>query len=264
MIIIDIAKCTGCFQCVDDCIVKVLRRGEKHPVIPRENEKFCIHCQHCLAVCPEGAISVDGVTPEMISPAGQGATPEAMLSTLRNRRSIRQFKAQEVDDATLEKLTDALRYSPTGCNDHRLKFAVVKSRAEMDAFRAINRKQLNFLIKSGLLKIFYPRISRYLDDLDHDLVFRGAPHMIVALTPKNAPCAAVDPVIALEEFELYAQTFGIGCCWCGFAVYAINCSRAMKKLLAIPRGYRVGYALLFGYPAVTYHRSTLPEKAEIL
>ncbi len=263
MVTIDADRCIGCFRCVEDCIVKVLQRGEKRPFIAPGNEKYCIGCQHCLAVCPAGAVSVDGVTPEMTAPVGQGASPEAMLESLRRRRSIRRFKQQEVDGATLEKLIDALRYAPTGCNDHRLRFAVVRTRTEMDEFRALNRKQLNFLLRSGLLKLFYPKISRYLDDLDRDLVFRGAPHMIVALTPKNAPCAAVDPVIALAQFELYAQSLGIGCCWCGFAFYAIRFSRAMKKLLAVPRDYRIGYVLLFGYPDVSYCRTTLPRKVKV-
>ena len=82
--------------------------------------------------------------------------------------------------------------------------------------------------------------------------------MIVALTPKDAPCKEADPWIALSYFDLLAQSFKLGTCWCGFAVYAIKFNRKLQKHLAIPKGYKVSSVLLFGPPAVTYARATNP------
>ena len=76
---------------------------------------------------------------------------------------------------------------------------------------------------------------------------------------KNAPCKEADPWIALSYFDLLAQTFGVGTCWCGFGVYAFRLIGKMRKALNLPPGYKIGAVLLFGKPAVNYPRATRPE-----
>ena len=57
MIHIDKSKCTACGACVRDCVVHVLTKGEDgFPVFRKENERFCLNCQHCLAVCARRSI----------------------------------------------------------------------------------------------------------------------------------------------------------------------------------------------------------------
>ena len=49
MIVIDKSKCVRCGACVRDCIVHVLTKGEDgYPVFRKEDERFCLNCQHCL------------------------------------------------------------------------------------------------------------------------------------------------------------------------------------------------------------------------
>ena len=63
-------KCIGCGLCLDVCPGNmvggdVLRMMDGHPVMV-DPGKFgwqgCWRCQHCLAACPEGAISILGVS----------------------------------------------------------------------------------------------------------------------------------------------------------------------------------------------------------
>jgi nitroreductase len=93
-----------------------------------------------------------------------------------------------------------------------------------------------------------------------DLIYQNAPHMIVAATPRNAPCKEADPWIALSYFDLYAQSLGAGTCWCGFACYIFKWHRAMRRRLKIPKVYKIGAVILFGKPDVSYARSTCPSK----
>jgi len=127
-------------------------------------------------------------------------------------------------------------------------------------------KITQFLIKSGIMRIVYPGYKRFEAALlgGKDFVFRGAPHMIVVATPKNAPCGKFDCSIALTQFDLYAQSLGVATCWCGFAYYAFTLNRGMRNLLQLPKGYRVGAVMLFGPPAVTYPRATDPEPYTII
>ena len=69
MVTIDKNKCIKCGACVNDCVVKVLVKDYNDtPYMPQDSEKFCINCQHCLAICPEGAVNCNGKTASQCSP----------------------------------------------------------------------------------------------------------------------------------------------------------------------------------------------------
>ncbi len=255
--------CIRCGLCISDCTVKALTKNpEGYPVMKTGMESVCIGCQHCLAICPEGAAGIHGLRAEDCAPKAALPSPDAMLALLRQRRSVRQYKPESVPQETLEKLKESLRWSPTGCNDHRLAFHLVESAEDMAECRIRIRRILMFLVKTGLMKLAYSGYRRFLDDIRNgtDVIFRGAPHMIVAMTPKNAPCRESDPWIALSYFDLYAQSLGLGTCWCGFAAYAFRFFPSMRKMIPVPAGYRIAGVLLFGTPSVSYPRAVLPEK----
>ena len=58
MIHIDKSKCVRCGACIRDCVVNVLAKDEDgFPVFRKEDERYCLNCQHCLAVCAHGGAS---------------------------------------------------------------------------------------------------------------------------------------------------------------------------------------------------------------
>ena len=65
--IVDQNKCIGCGKCVNVCSGMVLSMDGGRPVM-KPFERFgwrgCWRCQHCLAVCPQGAISIFRKRPE--------------------------------------------------------------------------------------------------------------------------------------------------------------------------------------------------------
>ncbi|MCQ2379520.1 MAG: nitroreductase family protein [Victivallaceae bacterium] len=259
MVKINRSKCIGCLECVRECPNSSITRGDDG--FPQTGAS-CIGCQHCLAVCPEGAVSVDVVSANDVKAAnGPIPSPDEMENLIRQRRSIRRYHDENVPKETMDRLLDALRYSPTGCNDHRLFFSVVDDKSKMQFFRDCTNGIVRILLRTGILQLLRPSLVGFFADLDSDPVFRHAPHMIVACTPRNAPCAKVDPIIALSEFELLANSLGVGTLWCGFAKHAFAISRKMRKALGMPAGYKVGYVMLFGLPAVSYARTTQPSAA---
>ncbi|MBO5763328.1 MAG: nitroreductase family protein [Lentisphaeria bacterium] len=261
MIRIDAEKCVRCHACIRDCVVAILQPGaDGVPVLAPELERFCLNCQHCLAVCPAEAVVSNGVSAVDCPPAGALPEPEKMGNLIRQRRSIRHYKDENIDPEAMKMLLDHLAWSPTGCNDHSLYFAVVQDKAEMVFFRETVGKMLNFLIRWKILQLLYPNVRRFLEEIRNgeDVIFRRAPHMIVAAVPGKAPCKYADPWIALTQFDLLAQSLGIGTCWCGFAVYALRWSRKMRDRLQIPAGYKIGGVLLFGKADVSYRRGTRP------
>lgn len=72
----------------------------------------------------------------------------------------------------------------------------------------------------------------------------------------EASCVDQDPFIFLSYFELLAQSRGIGTVWCGLLYWALkDILPELLPRLGIPEDYRLGYAMLFGYPAFSYYRT---------
>jgi len=256
---IDKEKCTKCGLCAKACDMDVIFIGrDGYPRVYEKNSGGCLKCQHCFAACPTGAFSIFGKKPDNSVPARAYVKPEDMLGLIKTRRSCRHFKHENIQTATLNNLKNMLAWAPTGCNDHGLYFAVIDDAGKMKKFVAlVNGK----LIK--ILKLLPPfgRIKEFKEYLTEgrDVIFRNAPHMIVACVSKKAPCKRQDPVIALSYFELYANTLGIGTLWCGFATVCLKLFPSLRRELGIPGTHKVGYVMMFGVPALNFERGTQPE-----
>lgn len=255
-IVVDKSKCTHCGLCISDCVSGCISfDGENFP--KTDDEKRCISCQHCLAICPTGALSFGDKHPNN----SQNVEYSDILGLIKSRKSVRQYKEEEIPQELLDKLKQMLPYVPTGCNNHSLHFSIVETKSAMDEIR---KKVNDLLIKTMSYKALSPimnKFSRYKDAFlkGEDVIFRGAPHMIVVSSPISAPCANIDPIIALSYFELYAQHLGIGTCWCGFAQACLMFFPQVCEMLEIPSGYKPVYTMLFGMPKVKYQRTTQPE-----
>lgn len=264
-IIFDKEKCIKCSACIKDCITYSIETGEdNYPKIADCGESNCISCQHCFAICPTGAISFNENSPQEASKV-IFANPDDVLNLIKSRKSIRQFKPEEISSEDFKKLKEMLPYIPTGCNFNSLHFSIIESKTVMDTIREyVNKKVLN-LISNRFTKHYAGKFVKFKKAFENgeDIIFRNAPHMIVVSSHIHAPCANVDPIIALSYIELYAQSLGIGTCWCGFAQACFKFLPKLAKIVKVPDGYKPVYTMLLGYPAVKYHRTTLPEKFPI-
>ena len=66
---------------------------EGHPYI--KDERLCMHCHHCLALCPTGAISVDGHNPDASRRIlNAWPQPEQLENLIKGRRSVRQYRPE--------------------------------------------------------------------------------------------------------------------------------------------------------------------------
>lgn len=257
-------KCIHCGKCINDCIGRALKFDENK--IPVLDETKCIKCQHCLAICPVGALSIMGKNPDDSDlPENQPKASE-VLSLIKTRRSFRHYKRENVDKKLMDKLKDMLNWVPTGVNNHGLHFSFIDDVEVMDDFRNYTNGKMLRVLTNPALKHLAGKFDRYKNAFlrGEDIIFRGAPHMVVVSAPVDAPCADIDPVIALSYFELYAQSLGIGTCWCGIVYAVIKMFPELCEHLEIPEGYKVGYAMLFGMPDEKYQRATQPEQCKII
>ncbi|MBN2452188.1 MAG: nitroreductase family protein [Lentisphaeria bacterium] len=257
---VDAARCTQCDLCVRDCPVRIIERPPGgFPRIIAEEEGDCMACQHCLAICPEGAISIFGRRPENSLSLDPAHLPrvEALERLVRGRRSVRHYRDENVDPELLARLLSVLANAPTGVNRQELTFRVIDDREVMQRFRVKAMGELAAEVAAGRIPEQFSMVNRlvaaYVDE-GRDLVFRGAPHVLVVTAPPDAPCGREDIALALAYFELLAQSAGLGTVWCGLMSLVLSARPQLKADLGIP-GDHLHYQMLFGVPAIRYART---------
>jgi len=93
-----------------------------------------------------------------------------------------------------------------------------------------------------------------------DMIFRGAPHMLVVSAGPESVCPEEDVNLALAYFELMAQSAGLGTVWCGMAKMTLEVVPELKQTVGLTPGHFY-YAMLFGLPAVRYSRTVQRDDA---
>jgi nitroreductase/NAD-dependent dihydropyrimidine dehydrogenase PreA subunit len=253
-------KCTRCGLCAKDCPVKIIDLKTGYPRIEVDKEQTCIRCQHCLAICPTAAISILGRDPKQSrSIEGNFPDPDQLEILIKGRRSVRHYQDENLDPALIKRALDIAWQAPTGINLRQVQFSVIDDKENLAVFRDEAYRGLEALIARGQLpeeKAFFAGFVRAWKEKGVDVLFRGAPHLVVASAPKGGPSPVPDCVIALSYFELFVQSLKIGTVWNGLVKWTINdLVPELRNRLNIPDGHLVGYAMAFGKPAVQYQRT---------
>jgi nitroreductase/NAD-dependent dihydropyrimidine dehydrogenase PreA subunit len=257
---VDKQKCTRCGQCVADCPPRIIALADGYPAIAADKESACYKCQHCLAICPTAAITLLGVKPEHSRSLAERPVDPAQLETLiKGRRSVRRYKDENLDPALVQHLLEVAWHAPTGVNSRQVRLTVVDDREKLAQLRAEVMTGLGRLARSNALpagREFFADFVRLWEEQGVDILFRHAPHFVVASAPRNVPTPLPDCLIALSYFELFAQSHGIGTVWDGLAKWAIDeLVPETRRTLGIPDDHLIGYAMAFGKPAVRYART---------
>lgn len=258
---VDFEKCIGCGLCAVDCPVRIIEMRERMPVLAPQKEQFCIGCLHCFAVCSEAAVSILGHSPEDEKELKKDLLPssEQMEILIRGRRSIRNYRDENLDPALVDELLDMAWQAPTGRNDRRMLFTVVDSKEVLAEIRSELLAGIEKLLDMNLLDDQYGGYAKFPSvwkEHNYDALFRGAPHLVITSAPADVITPMQDAVIALTTFEMYAQSKGVGTVWNGLARGAIvDLVPAVQKRLGIPKDHQIGYVMSFGLPALRYART---------
>ena len=159
-------------------------------------------------------------------------------------------------------------YAPTAKNVRRVRFTVIDSREVMDKFRDKTLGLLARRVRDGQLPAgmeFFVDYLKLWETAKVDVIFRGAPHLLVASAPKDCPAPEADCLIALSYFEIYAQSLDVGTVWAGLVKWLmVGVLPELKDELGIPADHVVGYAMAFGKPLVGYARTAKRAAHEIV
>lgn len=259
--------CIQCGACVEDCPFHIIDMVDGCPAPNPARVHHCIGCQHCLAVCPTGALSVLGYRPEDSLPLPQSLPSDQQVAALmRGRRSVRAYKPEPLSPQTIAELLATTANAPTGKNKRQCLFTVIEDRASMDILRRETMEGLRRAVAEKRLTegLSYFRHVVTAWDQGRDIIFRNAPHLLMVSAPPTIATPDADLLIAMSYFELLAASKGIGTLWNAMIRWAFSViDTDMYGLLGIPEDHVKGYTLLFGRPAVSYHRTVQRDKALI-
>ena len=264
---IDREKCTRDGLCALACPARIIHLPEEGPpeMVPG-GEAICIVCGHCVAVCPHGALSHAGVPMEDSPPVQTELviSREQAVRFLRSRRSIRVYKDRPVERETLQRLIEIARYAPSGGNNQKVEWLACNDQGKVRRFAGMTadwiRDVLAYDPEGAPFPAEFLRYFLALWDAGHDAILRGAPALVVAMSPQEVGNGMVDPTIALAYFELAAPTFGLGACWAGLLARGLDHWPPLREAMGLPDGYPFHYPMMVGYPGVKYHR--LPERRQ--
>jgi nitroreductase len=169
---------------------------------------------------------------------------------IRVRRSVRQYQQKAVEPEKLEALIEAVRLAASASNSQPWKLILVDDQ--------VIRKQVALATFSDMVAF-----NKFALEAPVIAVLTVEPHAIITQIGgwlKKRPYYLIDIGIAAAQFCLRATELGLGTCMLGWFDEA-----AIKRILHVPRGTRIGLVITLGYgeepPAV--HAKTRKAASEM-
>ena len=252
--LIDSEKCSGCGLCVSNCQRRVLMIQEGKAVVRSAN---CFECGHCLAICPENAVKMSGCDDEVWEIAGKPAflDEKSLITHLKFRRSIRQYKDTPVEKEKIEKIIEAGRLTPTASNTQNVRYIVIQNGID-----ALEDEVIEQYKSSGkteypvkLLNVYNP------DRLKRGFLFHKAPLLILVISQRE-----INAHLAAMNMELMAEALGLGTVYVGLFTTPANLNKKLRESLGVAEEEIIAACLAIGYPNVQYLRTAPRKKANVV
>ena len=144
-----------------------------------------------------------------------------ILTPIKERRSVRKFRKESIDQKTIEKILEAGQWAPSGLNNQPWKFLVL-SGSEKDSLADFTH--YGHIIKEAdhAICIFLDKETMY--NYEKDLLAIGA---------------------CIQNMLLYIHSIGLGACWLG---EILNQRDAINKKFKIEENYQLEAVLALGKP----------------
>ncbi len=147
-----------------------------------------------------------------------------VLETIKNRRTIRRFKTDPIDDEKLHLILEAGRWAPSFSNLQPWRFFVIRNQSLKNTLViAVRESVLHLGIKEAPVVI------------------------IVSVDRKIDPLYAIEAgAAATQNITLAANSLGLGAGWIG--VWGTEAEMAIQKLLQLPETTRIVSLVPIGIP----------------
>ena len=199
-----------------------------------------------------------------------------LVNLMQSRRSCRHFTEETVPPFILDDLVKIGVSAPSGSNCQQWTFTVLPDRRAVERlagmvggfFARLNRTAEKAWLRTLLKLAGKPELDRYYADHyrtvreglekwereGRDLLFHGAPAVLVVGGKTGASCPAEDALLATQNILLAAHVLGLGTCLIGFAIEAMKRDRSILRGIHMPDDEAAYAVIALGYPAETYRR----------
>jgi nitroreductase len=158
------------------------------------------------------------------------------LKSIYERRAVRKYKEQPVDNKLIDEIIAAGRMAPSALNQQVWKFYVVTDAEEI--------KRLSFSIAQVAENYFHLSHGIDISKVD-DLIFHHAPVVIFITAPKNNDWGSLDVGMCSQNMMLAARSLGLDSCPIGFATFLHMTDKLSE--LGISNAEQIQLAIIFGY-----------------
>lgn len=151
-----------------------------------------------------------------------------VIKAIKERRSIRSFRKDAVDEALLKQVMEAGTWAPSAMNRQSAKIVCVTNKEDLDILRKLNAKVMN-------------------SDKDP---YYGSPCIILVLADSNAATGREDGSLVLMNMMLAAHSLGLGSVWINREreMFSTDEGKELLKKWNISSSYDGVGALAIGYP----------------
>ncbi|MGZ3692561.1 MAG: nitroreductase family protein [Pseudobdellovibrio sp.] len=177
---------------------------------------------------------------------------EEFYKLLESRKSIRQYKNQDVPQEVIERLLAAAFQAPSGKNRQNWKFFVVQGKKRDEYLKYSQKSWLSIkdILQTRLKPSLYEFTERFFFTLG------GAPVIIFAYsnnTPEEKYLTSIGSVyMAVENLNLACFAEGLGCCTMGAPLEIkdeVNAFLGVTELEEFKKGeLELLCAVVVGYP----------------
>jgi len=152
-----------------------------------------------------------------------------VLQNILTRRSVREFKAEQIKDEELDLILKAGIYAPSGMNKQSWQFTVVQNKEKIELLAKVVREALG---------------------RDAGYNFYAPPTLIMLSNEKDNTNGLADCACALENIFLMANSLEIGSCWIN-QLKTICDGKEVREVLSgfgVPGNHIVWGIAAIGYP----------------
>ncbi len=142
------------------------------------------------------------------------------IKTIRDRRSIRKYKPDEIEEEDLQTILQAGRWAPSASNKQPWHFIIIRNKEMREKLADIH---------------------------DYGRFMRESPVVIVVLgdPSKHPRYYLADPHQAVQNMLLAAHSLGLATCWMG--VRDTDLEPQFREALGIPKDLRVVCSISLGH-----------------
>ncbi|NHJ32705.1 MAG: hypothetical protein FK732_07575, partial [Asgard group archaeon] len=249
----------------------------------------CRDCYHCIAVCPEGAIShrdipVKGFPLISDSLNSDFKDGEQTYHFLKSIRSTRSFLEKPIDLELMESLVDITRYAPTGHHSQNVEITLVSEPKTIQKLKDLSAETIISILKK-IDNPFYRflayligkgkrirkaqktrhRFTRMLEGFQEgtDYLFHDAPAVFVFHARKDSTTPEDNCTIAATYLSVLANSHGLGSCFIGYLTNYAKLNSEIREVLKIPNGNQIYQVLIVGYPKHDFRTYVSRDKPKI-